>query len=59
MNNEILTYKTEDSKIKIETEIAKNHFAEDKLNIQNRIVTSYLEVEEIQALNQVPMYMND
>lgn len=44
---------------KKETEIAKNYLAEDELNILNRMVTAYLEVAEIQALNQIPMYMND
>lgn len=44
---------------KQETEIAKNYLAEDELNILNRIVTAYLELAEIQALNQEPMYMKD
>ena len=44
---------------KRETEIAKNYLNEDELNILNRMVTTYLEVAEIQALNQIPMYMND
>ena len=42
-----------------ETEIAKNYLSEDELNILNRIVTAYLELAEIQALNQEPMYMKD
>lgn len=45
--------------IKQETEVAKNYLAEDELNILNRIVTAYLELAEIQALNQEPMYMKD
>jgi hypothetical protein len=44
---------------KKETEIAKNYLSEDELNILNRMVTAYLEIAEIQALNQIPMYMND
>lgn len=44
---------------KHETEVAKNYLAEDELNILNRIVTAYLELAEIQALNQEPMYMKD
>jgi len=44
---------------KQETEIAKNYLSEDELNILNRIVTAYLELAEIQALNQEPMYMKD
>lgn len=44
---------------KKETEIAKNYLNADELNILNRMVTAYLEVAEIQAMNQIPMYMND
>lgn len=32
---------------------------ENELNILNRIVTAYLELAELQALNQKPMYMKD
>lgn len=39
--------------------IAKNYLDEKELNILNRMVTAYLEIAEIQALNQEPMYMND
>ncbi|MEN8158383.1 MAG: virulence RhuM family protein [Bacteroidota bacterium] len=42
---------------KQETEIAKNYLSEPELDILNRIVTAYLEIAEIQALNQEPMYM--
>lgn len=44
---------------KQETEIAKNYLNEDELNVLNRIVTAYLELAELQALNQEPMYMKD
>ncbi len=44
---------------KQETEIAKNYLSEDELNILNRMVTAYLEIAEIQALNATPMYMAD
>ena len=44
---------------KQETEVAKNYLSESELNILNRIVTAYLEIAEIQALNQSPMYMKD
>ena len=44
---------------KKETEIAKNYLNEAELNILNRMVTAYLEVAEIQAMNQIPMYMKD
>ena len=42
-----------------ETEIAKNYLNEKELNILNRMVTAYLEVAELQALNLRPMYMKD
>jgi hypothetical protein len=44
---------------KQETEIAKNYLNEDELNILNRMVTAYLEVAEIQAMNRQVMYMKD
>jgi len=44
---------------KQETEIAKNYLTEPELNILNRIVTAFLEIAEIQALDQTPMYMKD
>jgi len=42
-----------------ETEIAKNYLNENELNVLNRMVTAYLELAELQALNQKPMYMSD
>jgi hypothetical protein len=45
--------------LKRDVEVAKNYLAEDELNILNRMVTAYLEVAELQALNQVPMKMQD
>nr|WP_200912274.1 RhuM family protein [Pedobacter sp. Leaf216] len=44
---------------KQETEIAKNYLNTDELNVLNRMVTAYLELAELQALNRRPMYMND
>ena len=44
---------------KQQTEIAKNYLSEPELNILNRIDTAFLEIAEIQALNQTPMYMKD
>jgi len=44
---------------KQETEIAKNYLTEPELIILNRIVTAFLEIAEIQALDQSPMYMKD
>ncbi len=45
--------------LKRDIEIAKNYLNEDELNLLNRIVTAYLELAEIQALNQVAMTMQD
>lgn len=44
---------------KKEVSIAKNYLDEGELNILNRMVTAYLELAELQALNQTPMYMKD
>ena len=44
---------------KQETEIAKNYLSEEELNILNRMVTAFLEIAEIQALDRTPMYMVD
>lgn len=48
-----------DKPTKQETEIAKNYLTENELNILNRMVTAYLELAELQALSQKPMYMSD
>lgn len=45
--------------IKRDVEVAKNYLSEEELNILNRIVTAYLELAEIQALNQTPMTMQN
>ena len=44
---------------KQEITVAKNYLNEDELNILNRMVTAYLELAELQALNRRPMYMKD
>ena len=44
---------------KSDAEYAKNYLTQEELDILNRIVTLYLEFAELQALNHVPMYMND
>ena len=44
---------------KKETEIAKNYLNEQELIILNRMVTAYLEIAELQAINRKPMYMKD
>jgi hypothetical protein len=54
-----LTYFKGSKPTKQETEIAKNYLYEDELNILNRMVTAYLEVAEIQAMNRTPMYMKN
>ena len=43
--------------LKRDVEVAKNYLNEEELNVLNRIVTAYLEVAEVQALNRVPMTM--
>lgn len=45
--------------LKRDVEAAKNYLTEDELNILNRIVTAYLEMAELQALNRTPMTMQD
>jgi len=44
---------------KQEIEVAKNYLNEEELNVLNRMVTAYLELAELQALNRKPMYMKD
>ncbi len=44
---------------KSETEIAKNYLSEKELDMLNRMVSAYLDVAEINALNMHPMTMND
>ena len=42
-----------------EIAVAKNYLNEQELNVLNRMVTAYLEVAELQALNRKPMHMQD
>jgi len=44
---------------KAEVLVAKNYLDEKELNVLNRMVTAYLEVAELQALNRKPMSMID
>lgn len=44
---------------KNETEIAKNYLTEEELNILNRMVSAYLDVAEINALDRHPMTMKN
>lgn len=42
-----------------EVQTAKNYLTEKELNLLNRMVTAYLEMAELQALNRKAMYMQD
>ena len=44
---------------KSEVEIAKNYLTEEELNILNRMVSAYLDIAEINALDRHPMTMQD
>jgi hypothetical protein len=39
--------------------VAKNYLAAEEINVLNRMVTAYLELAELQAINRKPMYMRD
>jgi len=45
--------------LKRDVEIAKNYLNKEELALLNRMVTAYLELAEIQALNKQAMTMND
>ncbi len=45
--------------LKRDVEIAKNYLNEDELTLLNRMVTAYLEMAELQAMNRQPMTMQD
>ena len=47
------------SPTKAETENAKNYLSEKELDLLNRMVSAYLDVAEINALNMHPMTMKD
>ena len=44
---------------KNEVEIAKNYLTEEEINILNRMVSAYLDIAEINALDRHPMTMQD
>lgn len=44
---------------KSDVEIAKNYLSADELDALNKIVTAYLDIAEVRALNHEPMYMKD
>lgn len=48
-----------DKPTKQEIEVAKNYLNKEELDVLNRMVTAYLELAELQALNRKPMYMKD
>jgi hypothetical protein len=54
-----LTHIKGEKPTKQEIEVAKNYLNEEELNMLNRMVTAYLELAELQALNRKPMYMKD
>ena len=54
-----LTNWSGDKLSKSEAAIAKNYLTPEELDILNRIVSSYLEFAELQALGRKPMYMSD
>jgi len=58
LNSGLTTFKGK-KPTKQETQIAKNYLNSDELEMLNRIVTAYLELAELQALNRKPMYMKD
>ncbi len=42
-----------------DVEVAKNYLTEQELDALNKIVTAYLDIAEVHALNKEPMYMKD
>jgi hypothetical protein len=44
---------------KQEISVAKNYLAEEELAVLNRLVSAYLDIAEINAMQQRPMYMKD
>ena len=42
-----------------DVEVAKNYLTEQELDALNKIVTAYLDIAEVRALNKEPMYMKD
>ena len=44
---------------KSDSEIAKNYLNNQELDALNKIVSAYLDIAEVRALNHEPMYMKD
>ncbi|NBH83983.1 cell filamentation protein Fic [bacterium C-53] len=42
-----------------DVEVAKNYLNEKEIDALNKIITAYLDIAEVHALNQEPMYMKD
>ena len=42
-----------------DVEVAKNYLNEKEIDALNKIVTAYLDIAEVRALNHEPMYMKD
>ena len=42
-----------------DVEIAKNYLDSEEIDALNKIVTAYLDIAEVRALAQEPMYMKD
>lgn len=42
-----------------DVEVAKNYLTAQEMDALNKIVTAYLDIAEVHALNQEPMYMKD
>ena len=44
---------------KSDVEVEKNYLNEEEIDALNKIVTAYLDIAEVHALNHEPMYMKD
>ena len=58
-DNMRLTSWANDTIHRSDVEVAKNYLTEPELDALNKIVTAYLDIAEVHALNQEPMYMKD
>lgn len=54
-----LTFWSKDAIRRSDVEVAKNYLSDQELDALNKIVTAYLDIAEVHALNQEPMYMKD
>ncbi len=54
-----LTSWAKDTIQRSDVEVAKNYLTQTELDALNKIVTAYLDIAEVHALNQEPMYMKD